>query len=217
MRASGQASLASTRGLGGVEGRGLFVASEAQALVGGEVAVVFEVVALQPRVALHCLTGADEAEAGVAQAYAVMGVPAAQHGAGDLAGHGAQGGAVPHPARRRVAHPGFAVALAHPFDVHAADRVGEVVVLGGGDGVRLGVQAELAQARQEQVEMLAAEDGEDEAGGVVGAAPRDRGQHHAGEEGVVPFGHGLPGARLDLVLGLVDGVVRHCCAPRLSP
>ena len=142
--------------VGVIRGRQL-VLGEAEAFFGGEVAVVFLEVAAQAELAGHVLGDADVAEARVLQGDAVVGVPAAQEAAADLDGHAAQGRAVVHPARIAEPHPGFAVALLHVLDADAAHVVGEHVIAGAGDGVGQLRQAELVEARQELLQVLAAE------------------------------------------------------------
>src|SRR5262245_57832792 len=85
--------------------------------------VVFVIIALEPVLTVDALLGAHEAEPEIAERNAIVGVPAAQHRARYFAGHAADRGAPPDPARRRVADPGLAIVLVHVFDMHAADPV----------------------------------------------------------------------------------------------
>ena len=96
---------------------------KSHALLGCEVVIIFEVVAFEARIAVDGLAGADEAEARIAKAHAIMAVPAMQHGFVDFPWHGADRRALPDPARRRIAHPRLAVAFGHVFGLHAAERV----------------------------------------------------------------------------------------------
>ena len=50
--------------------------------------------------------------------------------------------------------------------MHAADPVGEIVILRGGDRGRQMIDAEFRQPRQETLLLLAAEHAEDELGGI---------------------------------------------------
>src|SRR4051812_21804531 len=102
---------------------------EDQALIQLERVVVLIIIAFEPILTVDALLGADEAEPGIAERDAIVGVPAAQHRAADLTRHAADRGALPDPARRRIADPGFAIALIHVLDMHAADPVGEIVIL----------------------------------------------------------------------------------------
>src|SRR5262245_30383116 len=113
------------------------------------------------------LRRADEAEARVAERYAVLRVPAAQEGARHLARHPADAGAWINPARRHEVDPRLAVALAHEVDRHAADAVGEVMVGGTRDRIGQGAKAELVEARQELLVVLVAEDAEHPLGRIT--------------------------------------------------
>ena len=165
---------------------------EHQTLIELERMVVFVVIAFEPVLAVDALLGADEAELRVAERHAIVGVPAAQHRARHLAGNAADRGALPDPARRRIADPGLAVALVHVFDMDAADPVREIVILRGGDRRRQMVEAELLQARQEALLLLAAKHAEHELRGITRAAPRHHGENEAGEKGVVEIGDAAP-------------------------
>ena len=99
-----------------IERRRLEVAREHQPFIHGKIAVILVVIAFEPVLHVHRLLGADEAELQVLQRDAVVGVPAAQHRAADLHRNAADGGALPDPARRRIADPRLAVALVHVFD-----------------------------------------------------------------------------------------------------
>src|SRR5260370_5872142 len=99
---------------------------EHQALIELQRMVILAVIAFEPVLAVDALLGADEAEAQVAQRDAIIAVPSPQHRARNLAGHAADRGAAPDPARRRIADPGLAVGLVHVFDMAAADPVGEI-------------------------------------------------------------------------------------------
>src|SRR5258708_14156735 len=102
---------------------------EHQALIDLERMIVFAVVTFKSVLAVDTLLGADEAEFGIAERNAVVGVPSAQHRARDFAGHAADRGTLPDPARRRIANPGLSVGLIHVFDRHAADPVPETMLL----------------------------------------------------------------------------------------
>src|ERR1700709_81521 len=97
---------------------------EHQPLVGFERMIIFAIIAFQPVLAVDALLGADEAETEIAERCAIIGVPAAQHRARDLAGHAADRGTPPDPPRRRIADPGLAIILIHVFDMDAADPTG---------------------------------------------------------------------------------------------
>src|SRR6185436_3809052 len=117
-------------------------------------------VALQPRLAVDGLPGADEAEPGIAEHDAVVGVPSAQHRPRYFRGDAADRGAGPDPARRRIAHPGLGVALVDILDLHAADLVRQIVILGARDRMRKLVEAELLQSRKKARQLLAPESSE---------------------------------------------------------
>ena len=176
----------------GIEHRRLEMAREHQALVELERVVVFAVIAFQSVLAVDALLGADEAEIEIAERDPVIGMPAAQHRARDLAGHAADRGPPPDPARRRIANPGLAVGLVHVFDMDTADPVGEIVILRSRDRRRQMLQAELLQAWQEAFLLLAAKHPEHEFGGISRAAPRHHRQDEAGEIGVVEIGCAAP-------------------------
>src|SRR5215510_14844698 len=184
------------------------MAREHQPLVELERTVVFVVIAFEPVLAVDALLGADKAEPEIAEHCAIVGVPSAQHRARDFAGHAADRGTAPDPARRRVADPGLAIALMHVFDMHAADPVGEVVILRGCDGRRQTAEPELFEARQETLLLLAAEYAEDEFGGIGGAAPCHHGQDQAREEGMIEIGDAAPFQPLRLARVLSGGHVR---------
>ena len=62
----------------------------------------------------------------------------------------------------------------------------------GSDRGREMIDPELLQARQEALLLLAAEDAEDELGGIRRSAPRDHGEDEAGEIGVIEVGDRAP-------------------------
>src|SRR5262249_8067492 len=125
-----------------------------------------------------------------------------------FAGPAADRSPPPDPARRRIADPGLAVVLVHVFDMHAANPVGEIVILRGCNGRRKMVEAKLLQARQESLLLLAAEYAEDEFGGIRRAAPRHHREDEAGEEGVIEIGDAAPSQPLSLARVLPGGHVR---------
>ncbi len=65
------------------------------------------------------------------------------------------------------------------------------MVLRAGDGVGQGIQAQLLQAGQELLQMLAAEMRKDEAPRVLGAQAADQCQDQPRHQGVVEPGYGL--------------------------
>ena len=166
---------------GGVEVRAVFAGREAEPLLGLEVPVVLEVVALETGLAVGGLLGADEAEPRIAEAHAIVGMPGPQHGARDLARHAADGRPLVDPARRHVAHPGLPVRLVHVLDAHAAQVIRQVVVLRARDGVGQPVEPELGEAGQELLEVLAAEGAKDQLGRVGAASPAHRGEDEPGQ------------------------------------
>src|SRR5882672_5647620 len=171
---------------------------EHQALIEFERMIIFVIIALEAVLAVDALLGADETELEIVQRDTVVGVPAAQHRARDLAGYAADRGAPPDPARRRIADPGLAVALIHVLDMDAADPVGEIMILRGSDRRRQMAQAELLEARQEALLLLAAKHPEHELGGIHRAAPRHHGEDEAGEIGVIEIGDAAPSRPLRL-------------------
>ncbi len=191
----------------GIELRRLEVAREHQALIELERMIVFAVIALEAVLAVDALLGADEAEPEIAERDTVVGVPAAQHGARDFARHATDRSALPNPARRRIADPGLAVGLVHVFDMHAADPVGEIVISRGRDRRWQAIEAELLQAGQEALLLLAAKHPEDELRRIGGAAPRDDGEDQPGEEGVIEIGDATPLPPLRLARVLISAHV----------
>src|SRR5882724_7938235 len=165
---------------------------EHQALIEFERMIIFVIIALEPVLAVDALLGADETELEIVQRDAVVSVPAAQHRARNLAGHAANRGTPPDPARRRIADPGLAIALIHVLDMDAADPVGEIMILRGSDRGRQMAQAELLQARQEALLLLAAKHPEHELSRIRRAAPRHHGEDEAGEIGVIEIGDAAP-------------------------
>src|SRR6185437_8345028 len=125
------------------------MAGEHQALVELEWMVVLVVIAFETILTVDALLGANKAELEIAKRDAVIGVPAAQHGARDFPRHAADRGALPDPARHRIADPGLAVVFVHVFDMHAADPVGEIMILRGGDRRRQTFEAEFVESWQE--------------------------------------------------------------------
>src|SRR4051794_627091 len=99
------------------------MARKDQPLIGLEIVVVFVIIAFEAILPVNRLLGADETEFRVAERDAVIAVPAAQHRARNLAGHAADRGSAPDPARRRIPDPGLAVGLIHIFHRYAADPV----------------------------------------------------------------------------------------------
>ncbi len=88
-----------------------------------------------------------------------------EHRSTHLGRDAAHGGAVEDPPRRHIAHPRLRVRLGDPHDVHAAERVREHVVLRARDGAAAAPsRLELAQAREEQLEVLSS--------GTCGTRPR---------------------------------------------
>src|SRR3979411_1041016 len=129
---------------------------EHQALIDFERMIVFKVITFKSVLAVDALLGADEAEFWIAERNAVVGVPSAQHRARHFAGHAADRGASPDPARRRIADPGLAIRLVHVFDRNAADPVGEIMILRRGDRRRQVAEAEFLQPGQETLLLLTA-------------------------------------------------------------
>src|SRR5271170_3756440 len=103
------------------------MAREHQALIWLERMIVLAIITLEAVLAVDALLGADKAHVRMAQRDAVIGVPAPQHRARDLAGDAADRRTPPDPARRRIADPGLAVGLVHVFNMDAADPVGEIM------------------------------------------------------------------------------------------
>src|SRR6185503_2878548 len=169
-------------------GHGL-AGGEADALVWGEVAVMLEVVPLEAGLAIHRLARADEAQPGIAEAHPVVTMPAVQHGGVDADGDGADGRARPDPPRWRIPHPCLPVRLAHVFRLHAAETIRQVVVLRARHRMRQAIEAQLGQAGQELLEMLAPEEPEYELRRHGLAPARDEGEDAAGEERLVEQGH----------------------------
>src|SRR5258708_3121847 len=175
--------------------------------------VVFAIISLESVLAVDALLGADKTKLQIAERHAIVGVPAAQHGARDLAGHAADRGAAPNPARRRVADPGLAIGLVHIFDRHAADPVREIVILRGGDRRRQMTETELFQPRQKTFLLLAAKHAEYELGRIGLAAPRHHGQDQAGEESVIEIGDATPSQPLRLLRRVVGLSSAHDHSP----
>ena len=186
---------------GGVEVRAVFAGREAEPLLGLELAVVLEVVALETGLAVGGLLGADEAEPRVAEAHAVVGMPGLQHGARDLARHTADGRPLVDPARGHVAHPGLPIRFVHVLDAHAAQVIRQVVVLRARDGVGQPVEPELGEAGQELLEVLAAEGAKDQLGGRGTASPAHRGTYEPGQIGVIERGDGAVASRRRDIVG----------------
>ncbi|MNL07925.1 hypothetical protein D3C87_1286240 [compost metagenome] len=201
---------------GGIEVGRLLATREAQALVLGDVVLVFAVIALQPRLAVHGLLGADKAQPAGAQRYAVVRMPPAQHRARDFAGNGANGGPVPGPAGRRIPDPDFLRCGFDVFDPDAADGVRQVVIARGRHGGRQSLQAKLLEPGQEALQVLAAEDVEYELGGFAAAAPGHHGHHQPGEIGVIPLGHGGPAGGFAAGGGRGRGANGHACCSWLD-
>ena len=122
---------------------------------------------------------------GIAERHAVVAVPAVQHRRRHRMRHGGDRRAAPDPARRRIAHPGLPVALAQVAGLHAAQRIGMIVIERAGRRVGLAGEPELLQAGQELLEMLAAEVAEDVLPRGVLAAPRDQPQDQGRHQRVV--------------------------------
>ena len=188
---------------------------EHQPLVDLERMIVFAVITFEPVLTVDALLGADEAEVGIAQRNAVVGVPAAQHRARHFAGHTADRGAAPDPARRRIADPGLAVGLVHVFDRHAADPVREIMILRRRDRRRQMAEAEFFQAGQKALLLLAAKHPEHEFRGIGGPAPRHDGEDQAGEIGVIEIGDAAPSQPLRFLRSRrsasVIAIPKSCC------
>src|SRR3979411_1168480 len=147
---------------------------EHQALIDFERMIVFKVITFKSVLAVDALLGADEAELWIAERNAVVSVPTPQHRTRHFAGHAADRGASPDPARRRIADPGLAIRLIHVFDANAADPVGEIMILRRCHRRRQMAEAEFLQTGQKALLLLAAKDPEHEFRGVSRPAPR----HH---------------------------------------
>ena len=176
--------------------------------------IVFEVIALQSVLAVHALLCTDEAEARIIKRNTVVGVPAAQHGARNLAGHAADRRSAPDPARRRIADPGLAIRFKHVFDVNAADPVGQIVILRGRHRRRQVRKTELFKARQEAFLLLAAKYLEYELGGLRRAQARHRRENESGKIGVIERGHGSPSLPFGVLRALL---CRHHFRPLSVP
>src|SRR5258708_39747425 len=161
---------------------------EHQALIDLERMIVFAVVTFKSVLAVATLLGADEAEFGIAERKAVVGGPSAQHRARDFAGHAADRGTLPDPARRRIANPGLAIGLVHVFDRHAADPVREIMILRRRHRRPQVAQAEFFQSRQKALLLLTAKNPEYEFRGVSRPAPHHHGQNEAGEISMIKLG-----------------------------
>src|SRR5262249_51625140 len=136
--------------------RRAFVRMEAQALVVAEVAMLLDEVAAESVLRGHVLARAYEPETRVAEARAGLGIPAPPVAVADAFPHAAERRAVVDPARMREAHPGLAVGLRDVLDLDAADPVREIVILRASDRVREPLEAELGEACEELVLVLAA-------------------------------------------------------------
>src|SRR5580700_3257616 len=97
------------------------MAGEDETFIWLERMVVLVIIAFEPVLSVDSLLGADKTQSEIAERRAIIGVPAAQHRARHFAGNAADRGALPRPARWRIADPGLAVALVHVLDMHAAD------------------------------------------------------------------------------------------------
>src|SRR6266853_5683516 len=161
---------------------------EHQALIDFERMIVFAVVTLKSVLAVDALLGADKAESGIAKRNAVVGMPSPQHRARHFAGHAADRGAAPDPARRRIADPGLAVGLVHVLDRYAADPVREIMILRRRHRRRQMAEAEFFQAGQETLLLLAAKHPEHEFRGIRCSAPRHHGKNKAGEIAMIKLG-----------------------------
>src|ERR1019366_4791652 len=131
------------------ERRARFTGRKLQPLFGRKVVVPLPVVTLESRLTIDGLPGAYESQARIAEHDAVIGVPAAQHGAGYFGGDAADRGTRPDPSRRRISDPGLLVIFVDVFDLHAADLIGQIMILRACDGVRQIGEAELAESGQE--------------------------------------------------------------------
>src|SRR5262249_52543822 len=150
------------------------------------------VIAFEPVLAVDGLLGADESKLQVAESCAIIGVPAVQHGLRNLAGNAADRGALPGPARRRIADPGLAVALSHVLDMDAADPVRQIMILRGGDRRRQVIDAKLLQPRQKTLLLLATKYPEHELGGLARAAARHHRERKPGEERMIELRDAAP-------------------------
>ena len=183
-----------------IEVRRVLAASKSQALIRGQIMVVLVVVPLQAGIAIDCLLGAHEAQPWIAQRYAVLCMPARQHGARDFGGNAAQRCAGPGPAGHRVSNPGLAIGFIHVLDRHAADVIGQVVILRGSHRSRQVVDAQLLEAWQESLESLMRKNGLDQLSSPRRASPGDGAQHDSGEEGAVP----VCNRAIGVIIGLRD-------------
>ena len=76
-------------------------------------------------------------------------MPSMQHRTRHFRRDAADRGARPNPAWRRIADPGLAVAFIDVFDLHAADLIGQIVILGTGDRDREASRPKFLQSRKE--------------------------------------------------------------------
>src|SRR5258708_2761864 len=195
---------------------------EYQALIDLERMIVFAVVTFKSVLAVDALLGADEAEIGMPEQNAVVGVPPAQRRARTLAGHAADRGALPDPARRRMADPGLAIRLVHVFDRHAADPVREIMILRRCHRRRQVAQAEFFQPRQKTFLLLTAKNPEYEFRGVSRPAPHHHGQNEAGEISMIKLAHPAPfhplrRLRIMRIHHLLSGSIFLLAASRYQP
>ena len=97
------------------------------------------------------------------------------------------------------------------------------MILRGGHRRRQVAEAELFQARQEALLLLAAKHPEHELRGIGGAAPRHHGENEAGEIGMIEIGDAAPSQPFAPLLriralrsfSLPAVCLRHASAPRL--
>src|SRR6185312_14967629 len=175
--------------------------------------IVFAVEAFQAVLAVDGLLGADEAESGVAQRNAIIGMPSAQHCARHFTGHAANRGAPPDPARRWITDPGLAVGLEHVLDMNAADPVGEIVILRRRHRRRQMAEPELFQTRQKAFLLLAAEYPENEFRRIQRSAPRHHGENEPGKIGMIEIGDAAPFRPLRLMRAALTAF--HLALPSL--
>ena len=150
-----------------------------------EVMVVFHEVTLVVWVAFHDELGADITELGAAHQLAVARMPGREDRAAHRTGQREQRHAIVRPHRRHIADPDLLRRLFDILHVETADLVGQIMVLGRGDGGRILVDAEQLKPFVVMANLVAGQHVEPQLVQGLGAAMAER---HTGQarEGAAP-------------------------------
>ena len=122
--------------LGRIEWRRHLIRCELQAFLRGQIVIILFEISTEAELRGQVLGHTNVAEARILQRHAILRVPTFHKPPAGLDWNSADRGTVVHPSRIPKPHPGLGVRLLHIFNPHAADPIGQHVILRAGNRVR---------------------------------------------------------------------------------